>query len=168
MNKKEKVVILEDSSELKQLNEMFVKVEESLPTSVENSIFYPKLKQLLFGEIVNFCKEQLELKADLQLLRMNIGEQLPESEIREYLDTLKKKYNSIDNNCGLDYHIEATRIDYGVAVFVVIKRTIILMKKFVFRFKKINISDSVSGLSSSNIPIKESLMEQAKEMWGEE
>ena len=43
--------ILEESADLQRLHEMFVDVRESLPTEVENSIYYPKLKHLLFSEI---------------------------------------------------------------------------------------------------------------------
>ena len=39
-----------------------------------------------------------ELKDDLNLLRLNVGEKLSETEIREYLDALKDKYNNEDNN----------------------------------------------------------------------
>ena len=77
-----------------------------------------------------------DLKDDLNMLRMNVGEQLSEEEIREYLDNLKTTYNSKDNNVALDYHIEVTRFDYGVPVWVTIKRGSIHMKKFVFRFRK--------------------------------
>lgn len=144
--------ILEENSQIVQLNEIFVNVLPSLPQDIESSIYYAKLKNLLHPEIINFCKEQLELKSDLQFLRMNVGEALSETEIREYLDTLKQKYNSIEHNVGLDYHIEATRVDYGVAVFCVIKRDEIYMKKFVFRFRKKNQDGFLGGLSTSQIP----------------
>jgi hypothetical protein len=150
----------EESKEIRQLNEMFVKVYDSLPTKIENSIFYPKLKQLLHMEIIKFTREQIELKQDLNLLRMNIGEALSETEIREYLDSLKAKYNLDDNNVGLDYHIEVTRYDYGVPIFVVIKRDIIYFKKFVFRFRKSSPTMGLDGLQVSGLPIKES--QQAK------
>jgi hypothetical protein len=151
-----KIRDIDDSSDLRSLNEMFVRVEDNLPSSIENSIYYPKLKQLLFNEIVDFCREQLELKEDLQLLRLNIGEQFSESEIREYLDMLKAKYNDgKHDNVGLDYHIESTRIDYGVPVFVIIKREEILMKKFVFRFRKYNINASIGNLSNGDVPEKD-------------
>jgi len=164
----------EESKEIRQLNEMFVKVYDSLPTNIENSIFYPKLKQLLHMEIMKFTKEQVELKQDLNLLRMNIGEILSETEIREYLDSLKAKYNLEDNNVGLDYHIEVTRYDYGVPIFVVIKRDIIHFKKFVFRFRKASPNMGLNDVQVSGIPVSESkeqrrerylkLMEQSKEM----
>lgn len=145
--------VLAENPQIIQLNEMVVDVKDSLPTDIEGSIFYGKLKNLLHSEIVNFCKEQLELKQDLNVFRMSIGQEMSETEIREYLDSLKLKYNNQDNNVGIDYHIEATRIDYAVPVFVVIKRTDILMKKFVFRFRKAKLSDSIGELSSSGIPI---------------
>ncbi len=146
------MIILEESREIAELNEMFVRVERSLPSNIENSVFYPKLKQLLFTEITRFTKERAELKADLNFLRMNVGELLGEAEIRDYLDTLKRKYNDKDNDVGIDYHIEATRFDYGVPVFVVIKREVIYMKKFAFRFRKPDTSSSIQGLSASGVP----------------
>lgn len=134
MNKN--IIIEEESDDIRRLNEMVISVQPSLPTEIENSIFYPKLKQLLHVEIFRFCKEQVELKEDLNIFRQLIGEVLTESQIREYLDGLKTKYNGINNNVGLDYQISATRIDYCCPVFVVIKRDVIHMKKFVFRFRK--------------------------------
>lgn len=145
--------ILKEDPQLSNLNEMFVNVLQSLPDEIEGSIYYTKLKNLLHPEIYNFCKEQLELKEDLNMLRMNVGQIMTESEIREYLDSLMEKYNGQKNNVGLSYHIEATRIDYGVPVFCVIKRNDIFMKKFVFRFRKQNLSSNISNLSVSGIPL---------------
>jgi len=147
------VFIEEESKEIKALNEMFVKVFDSLPTSIENSIFYPRLKTLLHMEIRRFTKEQIELRQDLDLLRMNIGEALSEKEIREYLDSLKTKFNSTDNNVGLDYHIEVTRYDYGVPVFVIIKRDVIYMKKFIFRFRKTSTTMSLDDVDVGGLPL---------------
>lgn len=65
-----------------------------------------------------------------------VGNEMFEADIRAYLDELKEKYNGKIDDVGLDYHIEATKIDYGVAVFVVLKLTDIQLKKFVFRFRK--------------------------------
>lgn len=142
------MIILNESADLQRLNELFVDVRNSLPTEVENSIYYPKLKHLLFSEINDFCKEKLELKKDLHGFRELVGTTLEESDIRKYLENLKNKYNMQVNNIGLDYHIEVTRIDFGVPVFVIIKRDFIYMKKFVFRFKK-NISTGLEGLTSA-------------------
>ena len=66
---------------------------------------------------------------------------------------MKEKYNDKNNNIGLDYHIEATRIDYGVPVFVIIKRTDISMKKFVFRFRKTDVATGMDGLSPIGVPL---------------
>ena len=147
--------VLNENPQIIQLNEMVLKVRDSLPRDIENSIYYPKLKNLLHSEIFNFCKEQLELKADLNFFRMSVGQVMSEQEIRDYLDGLKLKYNGIeDNNVCLDYHIEITRIDYGVPVFVVIKRgNSILMKKFVFRFRKTKLDQGLLGLSNAGIPL---------------
>jgi hypothetical protein len=146
------MIIEEESRDLKNLNEMFVNVYDSLPTNIENSIFYPKLKQLLQLEIIKFTKEQIEIRQDLNLFRMNIGEALSEKDIREYLDSLKLKYNLTDNNVGIDYHIEVTRYDFGVPIFVVIKRDDIHMKKFVFRFRKASATMGLDTVDFGGIP----------------
>ena len=150
----------EEEKELKQLNEMFINVSDSLPTKIENSIFYPKLKVLLHQSILRFFMKSSEhahreLKDDLNLFRLNVGEKLSETEIREYLDGLKDRYNSEDNNVALDYHIEVTRYDYGVPVWVVIKRAEIVMKKFVFRFRKAKMTMGLGDVNIGGIPINE-------------
>jgi len=148
------MVILEsENPQLTELNEMFIEVQDSLPTDIEHSIYYPKLKTLLHPEILNFCKEKLDLKADLNFFRMSVGQQISEREIRDYLDGLKTKYNLDDNNIGIDYNIEATRYDFSAAVFCVIKREDIHMKKFIFRFRKANQSELLGNISTSGIPI---------------
>lgn len=145
------MILLEESSDLKKLNEMFIKTLPSLPIDIENSIYYTKIRQLLHPEIFNFCKEQLDLKEDLNILRMSIGEPMVEEEIRSYLDTLKEKYSKVQN-VGLEYSIEITRIDFGVPVFCVIKRGgEIYIKKFVYRFRKANQSTGLDDLSNAQI-----------------
>ena len=59
-----------ENPQLTTLNELFMKNHDSLPIDVENSIYYARLRQLLHPEIFNFCKEQEELKADLNFLRI--------------------------------------------------------------------------------------------------
>lgn len=146
--------ILNENPQLTSLNEVLVNVYNSLPNEVEQSIYYAKLKHILHSEIINYCREQTEIKEDLNILRMSIGTIMTEGEIREYLDNLKEKYNNKYENVGIDYHIEVTRIDYGVPVFVIIKRgPKILMKKFVFRFKKANLADGIDGVSHAGIPL---------------
>lgn len=145
--------ILSENSQITQLNEMMVQVKDSLPTEIEQSVYYAKLKQLLHPEIYNFCKEKIELKQDLNFLRMNVGEKMTEKEIREYLDSLKLKYNGEVDDIGIDYAIEVTRVDYGVPVFVVIKRNEISMKKFVFRFRKTNQEKGIGNLTVSGLPL---------------
>ena len=145
--------ILQESPQLQQLNEMFIKVPDSLPTEIEQSIYYPKLRSLLHAEIVNFCKEQTELRDDLNFFRMSIGQQMEEDEIRAYLDGLKEKYNSKYQNVGLEYDLTVTRFDYAVPVFCVIKRQEIFLKKFVFRFKKPSVATGVDSLSIAGLPL---------------
>lgn len=136
-----------------QINEMMVRDYDHLPTEIEHSIFYTKLKKLLHQEIISFCREQTELKEDLNLFRMSVGQPSTEAEIREYLDSLKAKYNGVVQNIGIDYAIEITRIDYFVVVFCVIKRADIHMKQFTFRFRKNNLSQGLSNLSVGQIPL---------------
>jgi hypothetical protein len=142
--------IYNDSKQVIALNELFVDVRQGLPTNVENSVYYPKIKHLLFGEINSFCKEQVELKQDLNVLRMMVGEEMTESQIRDYLDGLMLKYNNEVNNVGIIYHIEQTRLDYGVPVVVIIKRDSIYVKKFVFRFKK-ELSRGIGDLNNAGL-----------------
>jgi hypothetical protein len=158
------MIIYEESKELQTLNEMFIRVEGGLPSKVENSIYYAKLKNLLHREIVGFTKEKIELRDDLTHLRLSVGEQLTEADIREALDALKNKYNLDNNSVGLDYHIEITRIDYGVALFIVIKRDQIYLKKFVFRFRKANISSGIDGLTQAGV-FNESTVEKRKQIF---
>lgn len=150
MNTTDKVIIIDENPLMQHLNEMFVDVKDSLPTDIENSIYYPKIKHLLFTEIIEFCKEKVELKDDLMVLRNMVGEKVSEQQIRNYLDGLKKKYNNLINNIGLEYSIEVTRVDYGVPVFVIIKRDFIYAKKFVFRFKK-DISVGLGDLTTAGV-----------------
>lgn len=145
------VILEEENQQLKTLSEMVISTLPSLPTDVENSIYYARIKQLLHPEVMNFCKEQLGLKEDLNMLRMSVGEAMTERELREYLDGLKKKYAD-DEHVGIEYHIEVTRVDYGVPVFCTIQRgNKIFLKKFVFRFRKANQSDGIDSLSISQI-----------------
>lgn len=145
------MILEETDKQLAKINEMFIDSLPSLPTNVENSIYYARIKQLLHPEIYNFCKEQLELKEDLNFLRMSVGEPMTESEIRDYLDSLKAKYANNDK-VGIEYHIEITRIDYGVPVFCVIRRgNGIFMKKFVFRFRKTNQEAGLADLTNAQI-----------------
>jgi hypothetical protein len=148
----------ESSDDIKKLNEMYVTLVPSLSPGVTNSIYYNKLKYLMFNDIVQYCKEKLELKSDLLNLRSYIGDYLSEDDIEKYLDSLKKKYNGsadpLYQNIGIEYHIETTRIDYGVAVFCVIKRDDIYMKKFVFRFRKTPLAGlDIANLTNANMPL---------------
>lgn len=154
------MIIEQESRELKTLNEIFIKSLDTLPSDIENSMMYPKIRNLLHPEINRFTREHREVREDLHILRMNVGETISEEEIREYLDGMKQKYNMEHHNIGLDYHIEATRFDYGVPVFLVIKRDIIYMKKFVFRFRKASPSVNIAGLSGAGMPVNENVQER--------
>lgn len=140
--------ILRESDELRHLNEMYVNVLPALDPKVTNSIYYNRLKYLMFNEIVQFCREKLDLKQDLLAIRPYIGDYMSEEDIRKTFDGLKNKYNGgAEDNVGIDYHIETTRVDYGVCVFAIIKRDDIYAKKFVFRFRK----TPSAGLDLSNL-----------------
>lgn len=153
------VIYEELSPETKKMNEMFVSVQNSLSSRITNSIYYNKLKYLMFNEIVKYCKEKIELRNDLLNLRSYIGEFMSEADINKYLTDLKMKYNGSVHNVGLEYHIESTRIDYGVCVFVIIKRDNIYAKKFIFRFRK----DPQIGIESGDLnPIGAPLPEKVK------
>lgn len=159
------MIILNESDDIKKINEMFVDVQPSLSSKITNSIYYNKLKYYMFKEIVDFCREKIDLKNDLLDLRVYIGDFMSEEEIRFRLDTLKEKYNNNVQNIGLDYHLEATRIDYGVAVFCIIKRDDIYAKKFIFRFRKNpQIGLDLSRLSSVGNPLPELSDEEKKEI----
>lgn len=145
--------ILSESEQLTKLNEMFMNSLPSLSPSVTNSVYYGKLKTLLHSEIVYFAKEKKQLKDDLNFLRLMVGEKLTEDAIKEYLDGIKAKYNDSDSDIGIEYHIEVTRIDFGVPVFVIIRRGAeIFMKKFVFRFKKNSVTEGLNDVSLSGTP----------------
>ena len=115
--------VSEENSQLTQLNEMFVNVLPSLPEDVENSIYYPKLKVALHPEIHNFCREKVELQQDLNILRMSIGEQLTEKEIREYLKLSSKRY--------VAYKIIKPLIDSGKLDYVNKKRVNAKNQKYI-------------------------------------
>lgn len=153
MKEEPKVIVEEMIPQMIELNETLVSVLPSLSKEVEGSIYYSKLKMMLHKEILNFCKEQTELRDDLNFFRQSVGSSITESAIRDYLDSLKEKYNGKIENVGIDYHIEVTRIDYGVSVFCVIKRQNIHMKKFVFRFRKANQTLGLGNLTISGIPL---------------
>ena len=160
-----------DSNELRLLDEFSVEMSDSnISDNIERSIFYPRLKQLLFKEINLFCREHTALKADLQFVRMQIGTPMSEQDIRVMMDEMMKRYNTPANdNVGIMYHIEKTRFDYGVPVFVIIKRDEIQAKKFVFRFKRKELADP--GISfkheQSEMQTQENILTQFAKFRGE-
>lgn len=159
-----------DSNEIKMLDEFVVELSDSnISDNVERSIFYPKLKQLMFKEINLFCREQIALKNDLQFVRMQIGMPMGEQEVRELFETLMKKYNTSNNdNVGLIYHLETTRFDYGVSLFVIIKRDEIYAKKFVFRFRRKEMANpGISFKNETAIPKENVLMDFLKSRRGD-
>ena len=165
------MIIESDSNELKMFDEFSVELSDSgISDNVERSIFYPRLKQLLFKEINLFCREHIGLKADLQFIRMQIGSPMTEQEVRALFEELIRKYNtSANDNVGVMYHVEKTRFDYGVPLFVIIKRDEILAKKFVFRFKRKELSDpGISFRNESEKPTEENVLAQFARFRGEQ
>lgn len=156
-----------NNPQLESLNEIFIQNHSTLDPEVTNSIYYAKLKHLLHQEIISFCKEQTELKADLNFFRMSVGETINDREIAAYLDSLKEKYSNVEN-VGLEYHIEATRIDYGVVVFCMIKRRDLHVKKFVFRFRKTSSTDSLFDISTGGIPKEDEAQNRITKLLGGE
>lgn len=144
------LIVEEISNEIKEINETIMNVHKSLDPRITNNIYYTRLKYLMFNEIVKFCRERIDLREDLLALRTTIGEFMTEDQIRETFDNLKQKYNSGDiENIGIEYHMESTRLDYGVVLFCALKRgDIFNLKKFVFRFRKGNLSSGVPGLDA--------------------
>lgn len=134
-----KIITEELSPEIQEMNEKFFKTSKDLSPRITNSVYYVKLKHLLFNEIVKFCREKIDLRDDLMSIRLLVGEYMSEEDIRELFDNIKNKYinTDADNNICVDYHIESTHIDYGVCLFAIIKRgETLYVKKFIFRFRK--------------------------------
>jgi hypothetical protein len=154
-------MIIDESAsdeEISKLTEAVVKVVPSMPEAILNTSFYPRIKVLQIPEIMRFCKEQTTLKNDLLDMCNYIGEYLSESDIHDLFDALKDKYNNENPLVGLEYHIESTRIDYGVVLFVVIKRDDVYLKKFIFRYRK-SLDSSIDGLSTIGVPLNSKPLE---------
>jgi hypothetical protein len=143
---------IENPRSIEMLNELFIKVESDLPDSIENSVMYPKLKQLIQREIMSFAKEQIGIRDDLIIIKDKIGDPMKFADIRKMMDDLSEKYNNDNNNVGVVYHIEPTRVDYGVPVHIIIRRgDKIHVKKFVFRFRKGGIRQGTDSLTQSGL-----------------
>ena len=122
------------------------------------------------NEAIKEYEEEIEeLKNEIYALKNfkneKIGYEKEIEELKKSNNALKEKYNNNVQNIGLDYHLEATRIDYGVAVFCIIKRDDIYAKKFIFRFRKNpQIGLDLSRLSSVGNPLPELSDEEKKEI----
>lgn len=156
-----KIINEELSAPIRDTNEAIISVQPSLGIRETNTLYYPKLKYLMFNEITRFCKEKIDVRNDLLTLRTYIGEFLSEEEIQNILDGLKQKYSEVQD-IGIEYHIEATRHDYGVCVFVIIKRgDIVYCKKFIYRFRKsVSTGLPFSGISAGGAPLPEKEIKQ--------
>ena len=156
---------------------MRITVIDTVPNEISGSIHYGKIKHALHSHIVTFCRDKKELKNDLKLLSYGVGREYDYDILLEVMEGLKQKYNGRDNNIGLEYHIEFTRYDFALIVSVIIKRAEIEMKKFVFRYKKKAIGDSMintklntnkNSSGSNQEPIPEiNLTDRTKERFNE-
>lgn len=115
---------------------MKVVVYETVPEEISNSLNYTRIKHELHSHINNFCREKVDLKNKLHVLRLAVGRRYDPEDVKNTLEQFKEEFNEKDNNIGLDYNIVVTKFDFVVTVHVVIKRTDIEMKKFVFRYRK--------------------------------
>ena len=126
---------------------MKITVIDTVPNEISSSIHYSKIKHALHSHIITFCRDKKELKNDLKLLSYGVGREYDYGILLEVMEGLKEKYNGRDNNIGLEYHIEFTRYDFALVLSVIIKRDTIEMKKFVYRYKKKGIGDSMLNTS---------------------
>lgn len=134
------------------MHEMLVSPEANrISDKTQHSIIYARLKNVLLIDIVKFCREQIALRSDLQILRLNVGEYVSEEELLKYAKDLEEKWNNRPNNIGITTHLETTLFDYSLVVFVVIKRDKIYTHKFVFRFRKPSVREGLFGLDLSGI-----------------
>jgi hypothetical protein len=122
---------------------MKITVMDTVPNEISSSIHYGKIKHSLHSHIVTFCRDKKDLKNDLKLLSYGVGREYDYDILIEVMEGLKEKYNGLDNNIGLEYHIEFTRYDFALIVTAIIKRADIEVKKFVFRYKKKSTGDSM-------------------------
>jgi hypothetical protein len=144
------MIVDKEQKALIALDEMFVRVQDGLTDVTQHSIYYNKLRSLLHADIRMFCLEKRELNQDLETLRLNIGNVVSENELLTYSNELMDKYNNKNDNIGLIFHLEATRVDFALICVAIIKRDDIYTKKFTFRYRKPSINDGVYGLTLSN------------------
>ena len=155
-------MVLDESKDIEKLNETIIKIIPSVPEKILNSSYYPRIKVLEMPMIIKFCKEQISLKNDLLAILTYVGEPMSEENIRLIFDSMKEKYNRNDK-IGIEYHIEMTRYDYGICLFAIIKRDDVYAKKFVFRFRRKDLSKSnIDGLTSVGYPLSKENIAQIR------
>jgi hypothetical protein len=100
----------------------------------------------------------VDLKDDLMFFRSMVGDTLREADILSYVKDIQDKYNngrSYNRNVAIDYFMETTRYDFVLVLFVTIVRgENIFQTRFVFRYRKSNLTAGVRGMSMSGLPEK--------------
>lgn len=151
-----------ESNELSRvINEMVIQVDDRTTKEVryadEHSIVYGRLRQRLHNDIIKFCLNEVDLKNDLMFFRSMVGDTLRERDINNFVKDIQAKYNNnrgYNKNVGIDYFIESTRYDFVLVLFVIIVRGAnIHSTRFVFRYRKGNITDGVYGQDLSGLPV---------------
>lgn len=158
-----KIIIEENKSSdsvNKILNEMVIHVDDKSHKQVsfadEHSIVYGRLKQRLQPDILNFCRNEIDLKDDLLFFRSMVGDTLREVDVLNYVKDIQDKYNngrSYNRNVSIDYFIETTRYDFVLVLFTtIIRGENIFQTRFVFRYRKSSQTAGVHGMSMSGLP----------------
>lgn len=116
---------------------MRVLVEDYDKKATYSVVNFQKLKQELFSDINIFCRNYNRLREDLHVLRLGVGQERDTESLDNYGSALKQYYNNgkVDN-VGVEYRIEVTRFDIVMIVTVIIKRTDITVRNFIFRYRK--------------------------------
>lgn len=146
----------------KILNEMIINVDDKKRKHVsfadEHSIVYGRLKQRLQPDILDFCRNEIDLKDDLLFFRSMVGDTLREVDVLNHVKNIQEKYNngrSYNRNVSIDYFIETTRYDFVLVLFVtIIRGENIYQTRFVFRYRKSNQTAGVHGMDMSGLPIE--------------
>ena len=128
---------------------MRVQIVRTIPTEVSASINYLNLKHRNFREIIAFCREKLVLKDDLIEMNKKVGSPVSLVDINEMVELYKRKHTVDD--IGIEYHVEVTRWDFALIVFVIIKRDFIKAQKFIFRYRKIGGETNYSNLDYTHV-----------------
>lgn len=134
---------------------MRVEIIRNVSTKTTASINYLNLRHKNFREIISFCRERITLKDDLVEMNTKVGTPVSLVDINEMAEYYKRKHTVED--IGLEYHVEVTRWDFSLIVFVIIKRDFIKAQKFVFRYRKIGGETNYSNLDYTHVDFNQLL-----------